>query len=354
MATRADVARLAGVSTSTVSYALSGARPISRATRLRIEAAMRELGYTPNALASGLAGRRTKILALLFPSGPRSIEGSDLQYVVSAAELARERGYHLVLWALGDNELRDVGRFSGSGLVDGVLLMEVRLDDARVRFLQASRIPLAMIGRTADPGDLAFADADLEQITRLAVGHLTALGHRSLALLSASQRLVDVGNGPSVRLPVGAARAADDAGARLVVLDCENTVAAGRRALPALLERLPELTAVISSNWEATVGLMQGAADLGRRIPADLSVLSITDSQDRAEITTPALTTISPPAVEIARAATAALIDQLEGRREPSAAGMLFPGTLVERASTGPAPRRSSHGERPGRSAEGP
>jgi DNA-binding LacI/PurR family transcriptional regulator len=342
VATRADVAKLAGVSTSTVSYALSGARPISSATRLRIEAAMRELGYTPNVLASGLAGRRTRILALLFPSGPRSIEDTDLQYVVSAAGLARERGYHLVLWTSGDDELRDVRRFSGSGLVDGVLLMEVRLDDARVRFLQTSRIPLAMIGRTTDPGQLAFADADFEQITRLAVDHLAALGHRSLGLLNASRRLVDIGNGPSVRIPAGITRAADDAGARLVILDCESTVAAGRETLPALLDRLPGLTAVISSNWEATVGLIQRATELGRRIPADLSVLSITNSQDRAEITTPALTTISPPADEIARAATAALIDQLEGRREPSATGVLFPGTLVERASTGPAPRPRS------------
>ena len=144
MATRADVAKLAGVSTSTVSYALSGERPISKSTRLRIEAAMRELGYTPNALASGLAGRRSRIIALLFPSGPRIIATTDMEYVIAAADAARERGYNLVVWTTGDSALDEVHRLSGTGLVDGVLLMEVLLQDERVHHLQAAGVPLAL------------------------------------------------------------------------------------------------------------------------------------------------------------------------------------------------------------------
>lgn len=340
MATRADVARLAGVSTSTVSYALSGARPITVATRRRIEAAMRELGYTPNALASGLAGRRTRILALLLPSGPRDLEDVDLQYVMAAADLARERGYHLVLWTLGATELSEVRRLSGSGLVDGVLLMEVRLNDDRVRFLRSAGIPVAMIGRTATPDGLAYADADFDQIAALAVNHLARLGHRAVGLLNASRHLVDVGNGPSVRIPAAAARSAERTGIRLITLDCERTVRAGRTAFGALLDRLPGLTAVISSNWEATVGLMQQAVAGGLTIPADVSILSITHSQDRAELTTPALTTISPSAVEIGRAATAALIERL-ANPDAVPSQLLFPGELVERGSTGRAPGRA-------------
>ncbi len=337
MATRADVAKLAGVSTSTVSYALSGARPISAETRRRIEAAMRELGYTPNALASGLAGRRTRILALLLPSDPRDLEGVDLQYVMAAADLARERGYHLVLWTLGSTELSEVRRLSGSGLVDGVLLMEVRLDDDRVRYLRSAGIPVAMIGRTALPDGLAYADADFDQIAELAIEYLSRLGHRAVGLLNASPHLVDIGNGPSVRIPAATAAAAQRAGIRLVRLDCESTVGAGRAAFGTLRRRLPALTAVISSNWEATVGLMQQVSATGLTIPADLSVLIITNSQDRSELTTPALTTISPPAVDIGQAAIAALIERIA---DPDATPrqVLFPGELIERASTGPAP----------------
>lgn len=339
MATRADVARLAGVSTSTVSYAISGARPITAATRRRIEAAMRELGYTPNVLASGLAGRRTKILALLLPSGPRAIEAADLQYAVAAADLARERGYHLILWPLAEGELAEVGRFAGSGLVDGVLLMAVLLDDERVRFLQSAGIPLAMIGRTAHPGDVAFADADFDQLAQLAVGHLADLGHRRVGLLNVAHRLLGLGTGPSVRIPRAATRAATEAGIRLVVLECDGTVGAGRAALGELFGRLPGITAVLSSNWETTVGAMQRAAVEGLRIPDDLSVLAITGHTERAEITTPTLTTISPPAGQIARAAADALIDRLENpAAEPTC--LLLPGTLLPGGSTGPVPVR--------------
>ncbi|WP_231980491.1 LacI family DNA-binding transcriptional regulator [Tessaracoccus coleopterorum] len=73
MATITDVARQAGVSVSTVSYALSGARPIRPATKARIEAAMAELGYQPNASARSLASRKTSVLAMLYPDADRGV-----------------------------------------------------------------------------------------------------------------------------------------------------------------------------------------------------------------------------------------------------------------------------------------
>jgi DNA-binding LacI/PurR family transcriptional regulator len=349
VATRAEVAKLAGVSASTVSYALSGQRPIREETRRRIEAAMKQLNYTPNALASGLARRRSHLLALLFPPQPDGVGSFDLEYVMSAADLARERGYHLVLWTLGENETTAVRRLGGSGLVDGVLLMEVRLDDERVRLFQSAGIPMALIGRTADPQGLAFADSDFDQITRLAIDHLVALGHRFVGLVNLSHGLVELGHAPSARVADGAVRAAAELGVDLVTLDCLKSVSAGREALDTLIARSPGLTAIISFNWEATVGVMQRAAATGMAIPERLSVLSITNSSRRADITTPSLTTISPPAAEVGRAAAAALIDQLE---TPGAAPrqVLLPGALVTLGSTGPARQRgmeSSGGRRP-------
>jgi len=342
VATRADVARLAGVSTSTVSYALSGARPISPATRRRIEAAMRELGYTPNAIASGLARRRSRILALLLPSGPGGPEGADLQYVVAAAGLARERGYHLVLWTVSEGEVADVGRYGRSGLVDGVLLMEVRLDDDRIRLLQSAGLPVAMIGRTARPGELPYADADFDQITRLALDHLARLGHVDVGLLTASRHPPDVPNGPSVRIRESAERAAAGYGIELVTQACRNTVAEGRVGLSRLRDRCARLTAVVAGGWEAGVGVLQAAEASGRAVPRSLSVLAIT-SHDGTDITTPSLTTVSQPAADIARAATAALIDQLE---DPASAParLLLPGRLRPGGSTGPV-RRPDLGE---------
>ncbi len=338
MATRADVAKLAGVSTSTVSYALSGERPISKSTRLRIEAAMRELGYTPNALASGLAGRRSRIIALLFPSGPRIIATTDMEYVIAAADAARERGYNLVVWTTGDSALDEVHRLSGTGLVDGVLLMEVLLQDERVRHLQAAGVPLALIGRTAEVDGVAYADADFEQTAQLAVDYLAGLGHRNIGLLNGPGRLLELGYGACRRIDQAVAEAATQAGLNLVTLTCDHTAPAGREAYDDLLRRCPRVTGVISFNWEATVGLMQRAQQRGTAIPEQLSVVSLANSIGQVEITIPALTTINPPGPEIGRAAALALIERLEN---PDAAPvqLLVMGPLVERGSSGPAPR---------------
>lgn len=337
MATRADVAKLAGVSTSTVSYAMSGARPITEQTRQRIQAAMRELGYTPNALASGLAGRRSRIIALLFPSGPRGIASTDFEYVIAAADAARERGYHVVVWTTSGGDLDEVRRLSSTGLVDGVLLMEVLLQDERVQVLQSAGVPLALIGRTAEAGDLVYADADFDRTAELAVQHLAGLGHRSVGLLNAPVRLIDLGYGACARVAQGVTEAADRAGLELVALSCEHAAPAGREALDEFLRLSPRMTGVITFNWEATVGLMQRAQARGLAIPERLSVLSVANSDGQAEITLPALTTISPPATQIGRAAALGMIDQLE-HPDAAPAQHLLTGTLVERGSTGPAP----------------
>jgi len=120
--TMADVARLAGVSISTVSYALNGTRPISAETRARIEAAMAELHYTPNAMARGLRGRRAKIIALVYPSRGRGIDISSLGYILGASDHAQSMDYHLLLWTTETDSLASLRTLVGQGLLDGVLL----------------------------------------------------------------------------------------------------------------------------------------------------------------------------------------------------------------------------------------
>src|ERR1700750_3411562 len=90
--TMADVARLAGVSSSTVSYALTGARPISAATRERIQHAMDDLVYTPTPVARGLKSKRSRIIALLFPRDGRDLGLSPLEYILGASDHAQEMG----------------------------------------------------------------------------------------------------------------------------------------------------------------------------------------------------------------------------------------------------------------------
>ncbi|WP_327588347.1 LacI family transcriptional regulator [Nonomuraea sp. NBC_00507] len=334
MVTRADVARLAGVSTGTVSHVLTGARSIRPETRRKVLDAMEQLGYTPNAMASALAGGRSRIIAIVFPSQPRTIVGSDLEYVLAATDAARARGFHVVLWTTGQDDMDELRQLARAGLIQGFLLMQVTLTDKRVDFLKQAGIPVGLIGRTSEPGHIPYVDADFDQIARVAVEHLAGLGHRTIGLLNAPYEEGVRGIGAAVRFADAVRRSCADLAVDCTVITSEHTVGAGRAALRELLDDAPHMTAVIGYNWEATLGAMHEARDLDRPIPERLSFIMCSNGEP--ESTDPELTTATPPATEIASAAVEALIDHLAA---PNAqpAQRLLPGVLVERQSTAPA-----------------
>src|ERR1700759_2228223 len=244
--TMGEVARLAGVSSSTVSYALTGARPISQATRDRIRHAMDDLGYTPNAFARGLKSKRSKILALLFPRYGRDLGLSSMEYILGASDHAQDRGYHLLLWTTDADALDDLAQLAGQGLVDGVLMMEVRLQDPRISVLRKAGLTFAMIGRTSDQTGIDFADTDFDHCARGAVQHLTSLGHRHLGFVNLSEQAVESGRANAVRLHAGVMRAVEEAGAHVHELTCASTGEAGREAFARLVAADPDATAVIA------------------------------------------------------------------------------------------------------------
>jgi DNA-binding LacI/PurR family transcriptional regulator len=333
--TMADVARLAGVSASTVSYALTGARPISVATRARIQRAMEDLGYTPNAFARGLKSKRSRIIALLFPREGRDLGLSTFEYVLGASDYAQELGYHLLLWTTEAEALDELASLARQGLVDGALLMELRLRDRRLDVLRKARLTFVMIGRTADPATLDFTDTNFDQCAQLAVDHLVALGHRHLGFVNLHASALRAGRGNAIRLRDGILRAAAVAQARVTALACESSIIGGRGAFADLLAHDPAATAVIAFNEQAVPGIMNAAAERGLRIPDDFSILAVDMPAQAALMTTPTITTVGPNAAAMGRAAAAMLIERLE---DP-AAGVtqeLFDGELALRESTGP------------------
>jgi DNA-binding LacI/PurR family transcriptional regulator len=334
--TMADVARLAGVSSSTVSYALTGARPISQATRDRIQHAMDDLGYTPNAFARGLKSKRSKIIALLFPRDGRDLGLSSLEYILGASDHAQDLGYHLLLWTTEAEALDDLARLARQGLVDGALLMEVRLRDPRIAVLRDAGLSFAMIGRTAEPGAVDFADTNFDQCARLAVDHLVGEGHRRLGFVNLNASTIRAGRSNAIRLRDGILRAAHETGAQMTALSCESSIPGGREAFFELLAKDPDLTAVIAFNEQATPGIMGAAAEHGWRIPADFSILSIDMPAQAALMTTPTMTTVGPTAAGMGRAAADMLIRRLEGDLA-GVTQVLFDGKLELRESSGTA-----------------
>jgi DNA-binding LacI/PurR family transcriptional regulator len=346
MATMHDVAKHAGVSVSTVSYALNGTRPISQKTKDLIHAAMEQLGYRPHALARGLASRRSRIIALHFSTSERGIGETELEFVTSAAKAALKRGYHLVLWT---SEMEDPDRLrelTRQGLVDGMVLMEVRQDDGRIGVLREMSMPFSMIGRCADTTGISFADVDFDQTTRDAVSYLFELGHSRIAFLNQSLQVFNEGYGPAVRAYQGFMRATAEKGIEGIARFCHSSPRDGYETFTELIAARPGLSAIIAMNDRAVPGVLQAIADRGCRVPEDFSLVSIVSSARAAELFVPPLTTMEAQASALGRMAVTCLIDQLEGgsKEMPQA---LLPCGLVVRGSTGPCRKVSSIPPRP-------
>jgi DNA-binding LacI/PurR family transcriptional regulator len=337
----ADVARRAGVSISTVSYALNGTRPVSAKTRARIEAAMAELRYTPNILARGLRGRRARIIALVYPSRGRGIDISSLGYILGASDHAQSMDYHLLLWTTEADSLPSLRTLVGQGLLDGVLLMEVRMEDPRITVLTEAGIPFAMIGRTGQPVEADWVDTDFDQCVNLALEHLATLGHRHVVLVNQAAPILENGLSFAIRTQEAARRTAAQIGLDLTTVACESTAAAGGSLINRLLDQNPQLTGVLALNEQAAPGVMAGALARGLRVPDDLSIVAVAMSEQAALMSAPAMTTVSADEHEMGRQGIELLISQLEGRSGPRAQ-KLFEGTLQVRGTSGPAPSQTS------------
>lgn len=348
MATRADVARAAGVSEAAVSYAISGKRPISEATRARIFQAMRDLDYSPNAMARGLAGGKSMIIALLFPTRERGMSNADLEYVLGAANAARDLGYHLMLWPTDGLDVLEALALQKAGMIDGVLLMEVQMDDERVDLLLEAGVPLGLIGRTATPvPGVVAADRDFETVADRAVEHLVELGHRRIAMIGGSASTVHRRFAAVLRAETGFEEACRRRGVEPHIFHVDSSVDAGRRLYEGYFADELDYTGVVAMNADAVVGFMAAAHERGGRIPRDLSVISIGTPENLISLTVPPLTTIAPPARAIGAAAAKLLISRIGGLDE-TPEPELWGGDLVVRGSTDRAPSARENTRRAG------
>lgn len=337
MVTMRDVAQRANVSVTTVSFMVNGTKTLAPATRERIERAMEELGYRRNVFARALASKRTHILALVVPAVDHRLGSTAMSVVTSAAATASTLGYNLVMWPVS-NDSTQLEDYIAGGLVDGVLLMEVQLEDPRVKRLEDLGLPFFLIGRTADPAQLAYADMDFEGAVNGAVDHLLEGGHRNIALVLGRLENNNLpGYGPISRTDRAFRERMAAEGLHGTVLDCEQTATAGRSAASELIAAHPETTGLVLMNEEASFGVVNGLLDAGRRVPQDVSVLSVATAAKTAGITDPPLSTMVAPGAELGRLSVEGLIQQIttEARERTQA---LIPCVWSDVGSTGPAP----------------
>jgi DNA-binding LacI/PurR family transcriptional regulator len=330
-----DVAKRANVSVSTVSYAINGTRPISEETRQRIFAAMDELGFHPNTLARGLATKRSRVIALLFSAPERGLGITEMEFVTSATDAATENGYNLVLWSSEMHEPNELRLHIQQSFVDGVIVMEVHMDDQRIKLLQEMNFPFSMIGRSSHIAGINFADIDFEQTVKDAVAYLAGLGHTHIAFINQSQAEYQAGYGPSVRAQTSFEKEIQRMGLHGVTRLCRPAPQCGHETFNALISENPEMTALLVMNERAIPGILQAVDERGKRIPGDFSLVSMVSSPRFAEMMVPPLTTMDFPTADLARLGVEMLIKQLESKGN-GAAQILLPCPLAVRGSSGP------------------
>lgn len=274
MVTIGDVARAAGVSTSTVSYALSGRRPISPATRERVTAAIARLGYHPHAGARALASSRSSVLALVAPLRADINVPVIMQFVTAVVTAARTNN-HDVLLLTKDEGTAGLERVAGSAMVDALIVMDIESDDVRLPALHRLRQPSVLIGLPDRPSGLTCVDLDFVATGRACVEHLAGHGHRRIALIGPAPGVYRRGTGYAGRFLNGYTAAAADLGLHAVAQPCEPTFDGVQECLGRITAELPDVSGLVVHNEAALVPLFDRLRAAGRRVPDDVSIVAV-------------------------------------------------------------------------------
>lgn len=312
MATIGDVARHAGVSRSTVSYALSGKRTISSDTRERIEAAIEELGFTPNAGARALATAQTMVIGLFVEFLEDEFSPAMLQYVLPISRAAREAGYDILMVTEVDGP-RALRRITDSDMVDGVVLLNVAYDDARLEPLRNGRKPGALVGlpRDTQTQGLDVFDLDFGESARIIVDHLAERGHHEIALVTPKEHVFERGGAYSWRFRDAALERAARHGIRIRPYYGETQQPDVTRLINRILDDGVDTTALVVHNDAVIAALPSVLHERGVRVPDDLSVVGIF-SQDFGRLFSLPYTAIETSPDKLGRAAVQALVRRMQ------------------------------------------
>ncbi|WP_432561434.1 LacI family DNA-binding transcriptional regulator [Kineococcus sp. SYSU DK003] len=334
--TSKDVARVAGVSQSTVSYVMSGKRPISEKTRRLVEDAMAQLLYEPNAGARALAGQRTNIIAIVHPVLSSLGVGGIMAFIDEIATQARRRDYDVLL-VTADEGSAGLRRVAGRALCDAMVVMEVRTVDDRAEVSRGLAQPSLFIGypdEALEPGStLHCIDFDFGGGAELLVGELVAAGAAQIVAMGWGDPVVGRGVNYVPRFRRGAEQAAATAGVPLRWLEVPRDSAAINATVDEVLAAgspLPGL--LIADSVPETLGAL---LDRGIRPGRDVDVVALcTDAEAEAQAVP--VTAVSQQPRDVSRQAVEWLFTLLE---DPAAPGevRLVPPTLTRRRSVRPA-----------------
>ncbi len=337
--TIADVATMAGVSTATVSRALSGPAQLRAGTLARVTAAVQQMGYHPNVAARTLRAGRTMLALVVVPDIANPFFSDVLRGIED--ELSRH-GYGLLIGNLGNSrrkeaQMVDVVR---AGQVDGVVLLNGRVPRRDGDDLAHGAVPIVAVCEAVPGAGFPQVEVRNREAAQEAVAHLAALGHRRIAYLGGPARnVLERDRQAGFRDGLAACGLpADEAH----FLRGDFTFAAGVAAAGLLLRMRPRPTAVFAANDEMAIGLLKTVSRAGLAVPGELSVVGF-DGIAFADYVEPTLSTFRQPRRALGQQGAALLVRAMGGERiEPGAARVRLRAEWLPRDSTGPVPEEGT------------
>lgn len=340
----ADVAVHAGVAASTVSAVLNGKQGVSEATRAKVEQSIKELNYKRHAGARALRAGTTNIIALddpFYDWSPGAVHTryayGHMPYVYGVVDAARRHGWNTILVA-GRNGATALEEVVDARMVDGIVLLEVRDQDERLKAIERRTVPAVAIGMPLQPTNVPFVDFDFDEAGRLCVEHLVHLGHRHIGLLASPSGTFEKGLVYARRLWQAIEATLQEAGLPFRGLPMEPDVDGVLKTLDVLFDEEPAISALIVNNEGMIDVLMQALRERHKEVPADVSVIAVGWSWLTKHVV-PALARVNVPAMEMGLEAI-----NLLARGGPS---KLLPAALVEGGTLAPPPTRARPSSRP-------
>jgi DNA-binding LacI/PurR family transcriptional regulator len=327
----ADIARLAGVSISTVSRALAGSELVNAETRERVRALASSLNYTVNLGAQNLRKQRNRTIAVVIPYDRISRQHiSDpffLSMVGALADALTDSGFDMLLSRVDSESLDEVAKLVDSGVAIGIVLIGQWRHHDQLNALAARDVPIVVWGAQLPQQMYCTVGGDNELGGLIATRHLLGLGHRRIAFLGDVQL-------PEVELRhAGYLRALEEAGVEpdpQWLIESPFDMEAARTAVSAALRRLrPRFDALVAASDLLAIAATQAVREARLAVPADLSVIGYDDIA-MAAYADPPLTTVHQPVRQAGVELVDALLALIDGQRTVS---RLVPVHLVERRS---------------------
>lgn len=325
-----DVAREAGVATSTVSRVLSNSNKISEEKKQQVNEVIKRLNYTPNIIARGLANNKTRILAVVLADVAENLfENPFFIQAMKGISICAQKENYYIMYAFkeeGSNDNDWIKKFTESNLVDGLCLLKVTDDDECISYLKDINANFVVIGRPKEPNTMLWVDNDNYKAMEDLVEGLIEKGHKNIGFIGAKEDLnfsKDRLSGYKQGLNTANIPIIED----LIVEQSDFTEELGYTATIRILDKMIP-TALVATDDLMAFGIQRALGEKGLN---NIAVASFNNSP-LAKYQTPPLASVDINAEKLGYYATKLLIDKLENR-ELDKKYYIIETELIERES---------------------